>query len=225
MLKKLKSLFIEEIEEEQSKQLKQQSVTRKRTFTPRPNTSVPQENTENIAVAEGKVTEKFMQILFGAMEKQNIEGFDYMEFKNSLKSLKNMPNMDEVTRYKSAYAMAQTMGATPNSLVSTAEHYLNVLSSEEAKFQSALTSNSKRQIGSKQQEMQKLADTVKAKEQHIQKLQAEISKHKEAYNTLSTEIQGAKNKIAGTKANFEMSYNAIRLQIQKDIERIKTYLA
>ena len=35
----------------------------------------------------GKVTDKFYDILFGAMEANNQEGFDYLEYKKSLQTL------------------------------------------------------------------------------------------------------------------------------------------
>ena len=66
--------------------------------------------------ARGKVTEQFTEVLLRAMSENNIEGFDYLEYKKSLSSLRKMP-MDEPTRYQSAFAMAQTMGAQPQRLM------------------------------------------------------------------------------------------------------------
>ena len=82
------------------------------------------------------------------MEKANIEGFDYLEYKQSLKSLAKMP-MDERTRFQSAYAMAQTMGASVGHLIKTAQHYIDILAAEEKKFETALANQKKLQCNYK----------------------------------------------------------------------------
>ena len=74
-----------------------------------------------------------MDVLAEALQNNNIDGVDYFEFRQSLLSLSKI-SMDEKTRYQSAFAMAQAMGATPKQLIETAEHYLNVLKNEEHKF-------------------------------------------------------------------------------------------
>ena len=55
-----------------------------------------------------------------------MEGFDYLEYKQSLQSLEKM-NMDNQTRYQSAFAMAQTMGAKAKNLIDSAQYYLKVM--------------------------------------------------------------------------------------------------
>jgi hypothetical protein len=82
------------------------------------------------ASVSGKVSDKFYDILFGAMEANNQEGFDYLEYKKSLQTLSKMP-MDEQTRYASAFAAAQAMGITASKLNESAQFYLNILKSEE----------------------------------------------------------------------------------------------
>ncbi|MEN0051263.1 MAG: hypothetical protein AAF806_29635, partial [Bacteroidota bacterium] len=117
MLKNLKSLFI--VEEEEASKDNASKVTSSK---PKPQTipndaPVIQESQEG---KKGKVSSKFTEVLLGSMEKADLEGFDYLEYKKSLQSLAKMP-MDEATRYKSAYAMAQTMGVSPDKLVQTAQ--------------------------------------------------------------------------------------------------------
>ena len=103
MFKNLKSLFIENVDDGSKKEKIEE---------PKP----VEKNTKNKKVTQpvakaafqaspGKVSSKFMEILFKAMEDNNLDGFDYLEFKQSLKSLEKMP-MDEQTRFKSAFAMA-----------------------------------------------------------------------------------------------------------------------
>lgn len=229
MFDKLKSIFIVSDEEFKKqagggKEIPQKKETSS-PITPSPSASnIPNVTPNNSPIAsEGKVSDKFLNILMGAMDKNNIEGFDYLEYKQSLKSLSKM-SMDEATRYQSAYAMAQTMGATPQKLVDTAQHYLNILKTEEQKFQQALVNQKAKQIGSKEQRIKDLGAIVKQKEEQIKKLQEEMEAHKQEAVKLKSEISNASVKVENTGNNFAVTYNVVVSQIQQDIENMKNYL-
>lgn len=228
MFKNLKSLFIEEVKDNKGKANPQQTTRKQETRStptpPRPTTSsasviVPESQTGEA----GKVTNKFMDVLFAAMEKNNIDGFDYLEFKKSLQSLSKMP-MDEATRFKSAYAMAQTMGVTPQRLVETANFYLNILNKEEKKFEQALHSQRSQQIGNKEQQIKQLDETVKKKAEQIKRLTQEIEMHQKQSEQLKSDIKQKTVRIETTKNNFIASYNALVAQIEKDVDNMKIYL-
>lgn len=210
VLKSLKSLFV--IEEE-----------------PKEPEQVPTPAQEKVTVAEsktgepGRVNQAFMDILFKAMQDNNMEGFDYLEYKKSLQSLQEM-QMDEPTRYRSAFAMAKTMGAKPEKLIETAEHYLQVLRREEEKFARAVARQEDVAIDAKNREIADLQTSIQGKEQQIQQLQAEIAQEKEQIKTLQTEITDAQTKVETTKNNFIASYNSLAGQIAADVERMKKYL-
>lgn len=212
MLKNIKSWFIIE-EEEPKKEAPKQA--------PKEQAKPVVENQATSAASQ--VNQDFLDILFKAMEDNNLNGFDYLEFKKSLQSLKKM-EMDEATRYQSAFAMAQTMGATPEKLVQTAEHYLNVLQTEESKFQKAAANQQEKSIGSKEQEINQLEITIKTKAEQIKQLTQEIEQHREQTELLKKEIADASIKVETTRNNFVASYNALAGQITTDIENIKKFL-
>lgn len=225
MFKKFKSLFVEEIEEAQKASAAKTESMPKAKSKPSQRATAPTSSGETAAPHTGQVTDKFMKILFGAMDKANLDGFDYLEFKNSLNSLKKMQQMDEATRFQSAFAMAQTMGATPQNLTQTAQHYLNILEKEEKKFEQALDGNMQKQIGSKQQEMKALAAQINEKEKMIKQMTAEIEASKKKHQKVLNDVKKASNKIEVTKSDFIASYEAIRAQIVRDMEHIKQYLS
>jgi len=223
MFKKFKSLFVEEIEEtKESGIAKKESAPQAKSTPTKQRTTAPANAEEARA---GQVTDKFMKILFAAMDKANLDGFDYLEFKNSLRSLKKMQQMDEATRFQSAFAMAQTMGATPQNLTQTAQHYLNILEKEEKKFEQALDVNMQKQIGAKQQEMKALAAQINEKERLIKEMMAEIEASKKKHEKLTNAIKKSSSKIENTKSDFIASYEAIRAQIVRDMDNIKKYLS
>ena len=169
------------------------------------------------------VNEKFMEVLFGALEKANLPGFDYLEFKQALSQLATMP-MDEATRYKSAYAMAQTMGVTAEKLVNTALHYLDVLKQEEGKFRQTADAQRLSQIDGRNATIKSLGDIIQQKEAQIKKLTEEINAHKQQFEQTQSEMAQAESKMNQTKADFAAAQNAIINQIQMDITNMKNYL-
>ena len=171
----------------------------------------------------GKVSDKFTQVLFSAMERDNQEGFDYLEFKQSLRSLEKMP-MDEATRYQSALAMAKTLGATPPGLLQSAAHYMNVLRLEEKKFGDALAKQEAEKIGQKGKDQERLKTAINEKTEMIKRLTLEIENHKKELEALQKEMDQAARKVETTKNDFVASYNALVSQIQLDIDNMKKFL-
>jgi len=226
MFKNLKSLFV--IEEEgptdKKKLVGKKGQTSKTGSKSKSTSSAGGPTINQSKVGDpGRVTPKFINVLLKAMEQNNLDGFDYLEYKQSLKSLKKMP-MDEQTRYQSAFAMAQTMGATPAALLQTAQHYIDILNKEEQKFEEALTKQRLKKIGSKEQAIKKLEETIKVKAEQIKRLTQEINAHQKERDTLKKTIQESVIKVDSTKNNFIVSFDNLVKQIQGDMENIKKYL-
>lgn len=218
-LKDFKALFIVPEEEPVKPEQKLTANPGKESKT---STSLPKE-TSTDAPSPGKVNDKFLSVLFSAIEKNNQEGFDYLEFRNSLQSLKDM-NMDEATRFKSAMAMAKSMGASMAAIVSSAQQYLQVLKSEQGKFDEAMKNQRTQQIGNKEQQMEDLSNLVKTKEEEIKKMQQEIEQTKQKYVELSQQIKDATRHIESTKNDFVASYESLVGQIQGDLNKIQEYM-
>lgn len=176
-----------------------------------------------VATPTGKVSDKFYEILFGAMETNNQPGFDYLEYKKSLQTLAKMP-MDEATRYSSAYAAAQAMGVSSQALNDSAQFYLNVLKTEDSKFQESVNAQRQKQIGSKEKAITDLDATIKAKGEQIAKLTQEIAVHQEDMSKMKAEISEAVVKIETTLSDFHATYSDLIGQIGQDVENMKKYL-
>lgn len=218
VFKNIKSLFV--IEEEtgaQKPEAKTPAAPEKQEDPAPQNAEGPRQ------AAAGKVTQQFTEVLFNAMEANNLEGFDYLEFKQSLRSLEKMP-MDEATRFRSAFAMAQTMGATPDKLVQAAQHYINVLKEEERKFQEALATQQDKQIGAKARQIKDLESVIQNKAEQIKKLTQEIEQHRAEQAQLKQDVADASEKVGATKNNFMASFSAVTQQITDDMEKMKQFL-
>jgi chromosome segregation ATPase len=215
MLKNLKSLFI--VEEE--------TPAKPGAKAPAPPPAPPTApvKAQSAGGEPGKVNSKFMETLIAAMERENLEGIDYMEFKNSLKSLANMP-MDEKTRYQSALAMASAMGANLPHLFETANHYLNILKQEEIKFEQALNNQKEERIGQRVKEREALQNAINEKAEMVKKLTQEMEAHRQQIDKLQKEVAEASQRMESTKNDFIASYNSLVSQIQLDVDNMKKYL-
>lgn len=221
MLKKIKSLFIiEEGAEKPAEDSGGGTPTGTKKETPLADPSfVVQAKGGGV----GQVQDKFLEVLFAALEANNQDGFDYMEFKDFLRSLSAVP-MDDATRYKSAFATAQTMGATKEKILGSAKSYLEVLAKEQSKFREALEGQKKRNLTGKQEEITQLEQTIRTKESDIEKLKADIESHRQQITTLEQEINAASEKLGQTASDFEASYQALLGQIQADVTQIESHL-
>lgn len=171
----------------------------------------------------GVVTDKFSKVLLEAMEKANQPGFDYLEFKKALQNLKKM-NMDEATRYQSAYVMAQSMNVLPQQLIDSAQYYLQELAKEERKFNTALQGQRQTQIADKKQQLTGLDQEIKDLEGQIKALEKKIATAKKQKEKTTSAIQQSSSKLQNTQNDFVATYNTIVGQISADVENMKSFL-
>ena len=221
MLKKLKSLFI--VEEEQKSIDEKLEATKNVAKTQAPNSKASSSIQKSSTTMSKEGAEKFSNMLLKAVEKANQEGFDYLEFKESVKSLGNV-NLDEETKFKSAMAMAETMGATPSLLKSSANYYIDILSQEETKFNNAYRQRLNKTKTDTSNKMKLLDKMMVEKESKLKKLQQEIKKHKAEKLKLSGTIERSDSKANQTKTEFDHAFKSIGSQIKSDLRKIEKYL-
>lgn len=222
MFKKLKSLFVVEDGSSDKSAKSPEKKGSAKTSSKSKTSGKSGGSTINVKV-DAKSSSKFVDVLLKAIESNNVDGFDYLEYKQSLQKLSKMA-MDEQTRYQSAYAMAETMGVTPAGLKQSAEGYLKVLKNEELKFQQALKNQKAKQITEKQKAITQLQNVITQKEKQIQQLKAEVVKHGKELETHKKSMSGAAEKVQKTKVNFESAYDSVAGQIKDDLEKMKQYL-
>lgn len=224
VFKNIKSLFVEEDESGNEKKAAKEEKQSKKAPTPTPtsDTSKSTSSTSRPAV-KGTANPEFTDKLLKVIEANNQPGFDYLEFKKTLKGMSKM-NLDEPTQFKSAFAAAQTMGVTPNTLVDSATIYLNVLATEEKKFMAAVENQKEKNIVGKKQQLKEMGAMIKNKEAQIQKLQQEIEADKKKMTESEAAISKVAGKIEETQANFSASYNDLKNKMLSDIEKMKVHL-
>ena len=167
--------------------------------------------------------EKSVDFLTKALEKSNLPGFDYLEYKQSLAALSEM-KLDEPTSFKSAFATASTMGLTKQKLLETAVHYKEVLQREKLQFDEAMAKQMDQRVKSKEVEVEKLKKQIEEYKIKIRQLEEKIAKSQDTIDHADEHIQAAKEKIETARDNFQFTLQSIVNQIDKDIENIKAFL-
>ena len=227
MFKKLKSIFV--IEEEGATTPKAATTAKsakkggpaKTTANPKKSEKLATEIVKNSKGA--KPENKFVDMLLRSIEANNIEGFDYLEYKQSLQSLLKIES-DEAKRFQNAFAMAQTMGLSKKKLNDSIKRYLQVLSDEEKKFSEAFEKQKSTQVIQREQNVANLKKSIQAKNEQIKKLQAEITETEQELAKIEGKINESLAKVEATKDGFYASYEMVVSQIKSDADKIKKYL-
>ncbi|MFZ1749058.1 MAG: hypothetical protein WAU01_02650 [Saprospiraceae bacterium] len=222
MFHKIKSLFI--VEDGTPQPSEEKTInTDKQTSDGTPSKIANERPVRSNPISDGNGTPdaKFTDLLLKAIESNNMEGFDYLEFKNSLMSLTNVIP-DEGMRYKSAFEMAKTMGLTKDKLIQSAGYYINILANEDKKFKEALENQKTKQIAARANQLSEMEKSILQKQQAIEKLNAEIESSKAELDKIKSEIDDAVVKIDVTNQQFVASYHLVHGQIYDDLEKIKS---
>lgn len=225
MLKNLKSLFIVEDDKPKAAPAKDslKKETNNNTSKKTKNKPVTTNATPLNADTSGTVDQTIVEKLLSAIEKNNLEGFDYLEYKKSLKALEKMP-MDEATKYRSAFATASTMGVTLEKLLNTVRFYIGVLDKENEQFVGTFKNQFTDKVANKEKEITQFEGIIKEKAEKIKQLTEEIARHQDQIADLKVKLEEGKLKINQTQSNFTESYTLLKSQFEEDIVKMHQYL-
>lgn len=178
--------------------------------------------TKTLFSAEG-LDERSLEFLSNAIEKNNLPGFDYFEFKRAVTALLQM-DLNEQTAYKSAFATAATVGLTKEKLIETAGYYREVLRREKEQFDKALDSQNATKVTSREQEVKRLRDQIERHKAEIARLQDEMGAYLNQIDQAEASVKAEAEKLTKTKTAFEKTHQSLLLQIDSDVERMHKYL-
>ncbi len=167
--------------------------------------------------------QKSVEFLIKALEKNNLPGFDYLEFKLALGRLVAM-NLPEDTAFKSAFATASTVGLTKDKLVATAQHYKQILINERKQFDQALNNQLLKRVRSKQIEVEKLKAQITEWQGQIEKIKNQIIQAQATIDTADEMVNVEMSKIEATKEHFEHTHQSILNQVDLDLGNIQKYI-
>ncbi len=231
--KNLKSLFVveddgkkKEVVEENPQPKKEERPTKGNTIVRaddnKDETITPPPSSKEMKAVQGEVKQAFVDHLLKAIEENNIDGVDYLEFKKTLQSFAQMP-MDENLRFQSALTAVKTMGATEKKIYDSAQFYLDILAKEEASFMKAVKRGRSQKIDGELQRIEQLKSKRQEQLQLIEKMKQEIETITKEINTVSEKVMEDQVKIDSKKNHFYASYEFVVNQIKHDVDNLKRF--
>jgi len=163
---------------------------------------------------------RFANALMKALEKRNLDGFDYLEFKQSVGRLTDI-GMDLDTAINSAFITGSSMGLTKEKLLKTANYYSGVLEDEKAQFMRSLEKHLVDNVEGKAKQTGELKKKIANWESKIEQLQKQIEAAQQQIDASDAQIEAARNKAEENQQGFDTALEVITTTIKEDIANIE----
>ena len=215
--KKILSFFIKESDEP----AKAAPVAPPVASQPQPNAAPTVTNVAGTMQIDRKFVEHFVDLL----EKANLPGPDYFEYKQALKSMEGL-GLGEEKQFQAAWASFKAMGGPKDTTIlkSSADQYLGILDKDRTSFLKDVEKAIKERVGALQDEQKKLEESNTAISQQIADLQKKIENNKNRLGQISGEVTEQSARINANKDSFELTYLSFVEQIKSDLNKINQYL-
>jgi uncharacterized protein (DUF3084 family) len=144
------------------------------------------------------------------------QGTDFKEFVDSKLDIDDI--QDEALKYRTAYNVLKSTGLSKEKLLATGQEYLNLIGRDMNAFQGAHAQKYKKEVGQKEELIQKKATELQALAQRINVLKAEI-------NQLTQEINLTKGSLDTTKNSFLLAGERKQQEIESELHKIMQYFS
>lgn len=165
--------------------------------------------TSKVSVEEPseKTVQKFLEALLQGLQENNLEGYDYLEFKESVKEMLDSGFDEEKAIQATATAVKSLASSTK--IISSIDTYLEVLNEEKKEFDKVSLS---------------ILEEIKKEKEEIDHLEKKISEYTERKNLLSSNIQGTERSSETNKNSFEKAYSIIVKTLEDDKSKLQKVL-
>lgn len=205
----------------QTKEKEVKKIEESREFKPKPEKIVPppvQQKSQN-----GEVDEAIKKQLMDVLLENNLEGYDYLEFRKSLNDMRSIiPS--EPDRYKATYTAVQSV-ISVDELIRATEFYITKLSDKKEEFDQTVASMVEQNVTAKETEADSIEGQITQKQEEITRLNQEIAELQQSKMSLQNDVISEKAKIERVNLNFITTYNDMVQSIQQDKTKISTYLS
>ena len=175
---------------------------------------------KKLFASDNNVDSATFNALLKAIKEKHQDGFDYLRFKQSVKSMVKL-DMEEDTSIKSAFVTASTLGITKNKLLNSTKFYMNILQKERESFAEAMQNQLKSKVEAKKVEAEKLAVKIQDYKKKIKKMEEEMALYQNKIDSVDSEMESAREKIEQTRDKFEVTYSSIVEIMEDDLNKIE----
>ncbi|WP_234734332.1 Atg14 domain-containing protein [Tellurirhabdus bombi] len=221
--KKILSFFIKEAPE-QPKPAAAPSTAPPQNPGPVMPTNVPEPQPQS---QSGTVAAKFIEHFGSVLERTNLKGPDYFEFREILSNLSNL-GLSEEKQFQAAWAsfraMAGPAAGDVSVLTTAAGQYVAALNKDREEFLKSVDTAIAEKVGGLQNEQKNLKAQNEELARQIQELQQRMKANDERLSQINGEVDEQSHKITQNKQAYEMTFDTFVEQIKADILKIQTHL-
>lgn len=174
-------------------------------------------------VISAGVNDEMAQMLMSAIEEANLEGFDYIEFRDTVNDLGNN-GMTEANKFLSVFATASRMGLTRETLLSSIDHYLGVIGEKREAFMAMVESQLESEVQGRYDKAASLDEDIAKAQEEINRLNEVITNSQREKIQLQNEANTEKMNIENTRASFESTFGMVQGKLLTDKGNIETYI-
>lgn len=173
----------------------------------------------------GSVDTKFVDHFAGVLEKANVQGPDYFEFREMLRNLAEL-GLAEDKRFQAAWASFKTLAGKPDvaMLTNTANQYLTALGQDRESFLKSVDKALAERVGGLQNEQKQLQTENESLQKQIAEIEKRMATNNERLGKINGEISEQSLKLTQNRNNFEATYASFIEQIKSDVAKIQSYL-
>ena len=152
----------------------------------------------------------------------NIPGIDYFELNKAVESMAGVPGLSEAISFQTAFTTLKVgdPSLTKEKLMTSVDHYDNVLASEEVEFSTELAIQTESGVTSKRNQAEGLSSENNDLVQQIQNINEKIRKNQEDALKLNSEASSAEAQIGQTSKNFSTTLSYVRGKLGADKQKI-----
>jgi hypothetical protein len=213
-------LFIEKTEDDKPKE--QKSTVPPIGTIPSSIPSTPLQSYTTPGVIDQNDIEKFNVHFEELFQQANLPGPDYFEFSKMCQAMSTLP---DDTKFPAIFGGLSVQGLTKQSLLDSANHYINIIDEDAKKFAGAIDGKLMAEVKAKRASAETKKGEIAQKNEMIAKLQAEVQAQYTEITTLEMEAtdqeQKANQKLLVYKSACENRKNMINLDVQKINSLIK----
>ena len=201
-LSSIKNLFIQTEDIEVDSSSEEKSIESEKQTESKVSSSSASKTISNAEVG------KFVDVLFKEIEKSNLEGYDYLEFKTSVEELVES-GLQKEQAIKAASIAVKSL-TTPKAILDSIEHYLQIIDKNKKDFEKNV--------------ILKLKDKISEEEKELNSTISEIERLRKLETELRKSIDSNQIKIENNSLGFNEAYKLVLGSMKEDEKTIKKVL-
>lgn len=201
-LSSIKNLFIQTEDTEVDSSSEEKSIESEKQTESKVSSSSASKTISNAEVG------KFVDVLFKEIEKSNLEGYDYLEFKTSVEELVES-GLQKEQAIKAASIAVKSL-TTPKAILDSIEHYLQIIDKNKKDFEKNV--------------ILKLKDKISEVEKELNSTISEIERLRKLETELRKSIDSNQIKIENNSQGFNEAYKLVLGSMKEDEKTIKKVL-